>query len=308
MTHILLTGAGFSYNWGGPLAAEVFNGLLSDNDIDGPTRELLFAAHGAGGFERVLAQLQLSAAPEDRKRYNALITAVVGLFNGLNNTFMQIQNFEFESMPEIPYSVHRFLTRFHAIFTLNQDALMELHYIPLVSGFKWGRANLPGVKYLNSYRSGTKHDCFALMEPNPADFAIGPGVQPYIKLHGSVNWVSAPDRVLIMGGEKTVSINRFPLLTWYHQEFRKMLQRPEARLMVIGYGFGDAHINDAILDGLKNGLRFYLVDPSGLRVLENDSRLPRFRNQLIGMSTKPLKDIFGGNRYEHSQLVKFLES
>jgi hypothetical protein len=34
MTHILLTGAGFSYNWGGPLAAEVFNALLSDKDID----------------------------------------------------------------------------------------------------------------------------------------------------------------------------------------------------------------------------------------------------------------------------------
>jgi len=115
MTHILLTGAGFSHNWGGPLAADVFNGLLSDKDLDGLTRDLLFAAHGSGGFERVLADLQLSADPEDKKRYNALITAVVGLFNGLNNTFMQIRNFEFEGMPEIPYSVHNFLTRFHAI-------------------------------------------------------------------------------------------------------------------------------------------------------------------------------------------------
>jgi hypothetical protein len=34
MTHILLTGAGFSYNWGGPLAADVFNALLSDGGID----------------------------------------------------------------------------------------------------------------------------------------------------------------------------------------------------------------------------------------------------------------------------------
>jgi len=184
---------------------------------------------------------------------------------------------------------------------------MELHYIPLVGGHNSGRANLPGVKYLNSYRSGTKHDCFALMDPNPADFKIGPGVQPYIKLHGSVNWVSAPDRVIIMGGEKVVAIYRFPLLNWYHQEFRKMLQRPEARLMVIGYGFGDAHINDAIVDGLKNGLKLYVVDPAGLRVLDNDRRISPFRSQLIGISTKSLKETFGGNRYEHSQLVKFLE-
>jgi hypothetical protein len=249
--------------------------------------------------------LQLSAEPEDKKSYNALITAVVGLFNGLNNTFMQIRNFEFEDMLERPFSVHNFLVRFHAIFTPNQDALMELHYIPLVGGLNWGRANLPGVKYLNSHRTGTKHDCFALMDPNPADFMIGPGVQPYIKLYGSVNWVSAPDRVIIMGGEKAVAIDRFPLLTWYHQEFRQMLRRPEARLMVIGYGFGDAHINDAIVDGLKNGLRLYVVDPSGLEVLDNDRRISAFRKQLIGISTKPLKETFGGNRYEHSQLIKF---
>jgi hypothetical protein len=69
MTHILLTGAGFSYNWGGPLAADVFNGLLSDNDIDDHTRNLLFASHGSGGFERILADLQLSADREDKRRY-----------------------------------------------------------------------------------------------------------------------------------------------------------------------------------------------------------------------------------------------
>src|SRR5689334_12659516 len=34
MTFLLLTGAGFSHNWGGPLASEVFSQVLSDNDID----------------------------------------------------------------------------------------------------------------------------------------------------------------------------------------------------------------------------------------------------------------------------------
>jgi hypothetical protein len=56
MTFILLTGAGFSYNWGGLLASEVFNALLAGNDIDAPTRDRLFDA----GFEQVLADLQLS--------------------------------------------------------------------------------------------------------------------------------------------------------------------------------------------------------------------------------------------------------
>jgi len=34
MTFILLTGAGFSYNWGGPLASDVFSALLADKDND----------------------------------------------------------------------------------------------------------------------------------------------------------------------------------------------------------------------------------------------------------------------------------
>ena len=71
----------------------------------------------------------------------------------------------------------------------------------------------------------------------PGDFRISPRMQPYIKLHGSYNWVegSAGSRILVMGGQKAVNIGRFPLLTWYHQEFRNFLNRPGAKLMVIGY-------------------------------------------------------------------------
>jgi hypothetical protein len=58
------------------------------------------------------------------------------------------------------------------------------------------------------------------MEPNPSDFTMPPTVQSYVKLHGSVNWVesSIGQRVLIVGGQKAVSIGRYPILTWYHEE------------------------------------------------------------------------------------------
>jgi hypothetical protein len=46
MTNLLLTGAGFSYNWGGPLASDVFSNLLSDNHVDDHTRRLLLEADG----------------------------------------------------------------------------------------------------------------------------------------------------------------------------------------------------------------------------------------------------------------------
>ena len=48
--------------------------------------------------------------------------------------------------------------------------------------------------------------------------------------------------MLVMGGNKAVNINQYPLLRWYSQKFSEYLGRPQARLMVIS-SFGDAHIN-----------------------------------------------------------------
>ena len=59
--------------------------------------------------------------------------------------------------------------------------------------------------------------------------------------------------MLVMGGNKAVDINQYPLLRWYSQKFSEYLGRPQARLMVIGYSFGDAHINKTITDAADNG-------------------------------------------------------
>ena len=41
MNHFLLTGAGFTRNWGGILASEMFNQLLGSALLDEPLRRLL---------------------------------------------------------------------------------------------------------------------------------------------------------------------------------------------------------------------------------------------------------------------------
>jgi len=69
-----------------------------------------------------------------------------------------------------------------------------------------------------------------------------------------VNWMESNrgKRILIMGGQKAVSIGLFPILQWYHDEFRKMLTRPSAKLH--GHRVqlqATAHINDAIVDGMR---------------------------------------------------------
>jgi hypothetical protein len=210
--------------------------------------------------------------------------------------------------------------RFDAIFTLNQDTLLEQKYIPFVGGPKWGRAHLPGVKYLgNPQFTGSIHDRIAIMEPNPSEFRLSPGVQPYIKLHGSTNWNDGTSggRILIMGGRKAVSIHQFSILSWYQQVFRDMLMRAGARLMVIGYSFGDVHINDAIMDAIKQSdLKVFLIDPSGDQIL--DKRDPHatipdhpgplvetIPARLIGISRRPIESTFNDDTVEHGNLIKF---
>jgi hypothetical protein len=304
-TYLLLTGAGFSRNWGGPLASEVFEALLADRDIDGHTRSLLFK----DPFEQVLADLQVSTAPEDQARYSKLITAVVGIFNGMNNTFLQT-TFEFENPPSVQHSVASFLSKFNAIFTLNQDALIELNYNPMMGPpNNWAALHLPGMRFLASFRpSGARQDKFAVMEPNPSDLKFpGGSVQPYVKLHGSVNWVESTQgqRILIMGGQKAASIGRFPILTWYQEEFRKMLLRPCTRLMIIGYSFSDTHMNDAIAAGLEAGLELFIIDPAAKAAITHDPRIHAAQAQIIGLSARPLSGTFGGDRYAHTQIMQF---
>ena len=302
------------------LSDDVFQYLLGCSELDDELRRLLWRNRStSGGFEDVLADLQLAGDDDSKRRYNILTSALVGMFNGMGLAFMQ-REFEFRNPPDTRYSMASFLPRFDAIFTLNQDTLLEQKYIPFVLGHRWGGAHLPGLKLLgNPTFTGSVHDRIAPLEPNPGEFKLATNIQPYIKLHGSCNWNdgSSGGRILVMGGQKAISINQFPILTWYQQEFRNYLLRPGARLMVIGYSFSDAHINNAIMDAIKGGdLRIFLVDLAGERIL--DKRDPRAQipdhpgplmevipPRIIGMSQRPISSTFNDDTVEHSNLMRF---
>lgn len=107
------------------------------------------------------------------------MTSVAGIFNRMNNTFMHVR-FEFEDLPSVQHSVVAFLSRFHAIFTLNQDALLEQHYNPHIGPpMNWGRMNTPGMRFMPPFQpTGSRQDKFAVMEPNPPFTNFGTGAQP----------------------------------------------------------------------------------------------------------------------------------
>lgn len=319
MPNYLLTGAGFSRNWGGWLATEAFEYLLGCREIDDTLRYKLWQSRRHGnGFEDTLAELQQTYEhnkdPATGQQLRTFNSALAGMFNAMTQAFQRIA---FEPNTDSQFSIVSFLERFDALFTLNQDMLLELHYLHAVVGRgKWSAARSPGIRVFNPRSTGVMIDRVAQAQPDPAGFACDPRIQPYFKLHGSANWTGGPTNgvMLIMGGNKHLSISQFPLIQHYHSEFRRLLGVGGSRLMIIGYSFGDKHINDIIGSAVDNGLKLFIVDPLGVDVINKTEPRPirvpdpffeKLAPNIVGASRRPFLQTFATDVVEFSKLSAF---
>jgi hypothetical protein len=239
--------------------------------------------------------------------------AVSALFERLNKTFI---NKKFEFSNDLVFSVKRFLARFDSIFSLNQDLLLEIHYMQGFSPLgKWSNVVPPGVQWVPPAEHTGSYDLtMCKWVPNP-NFVPGQGDQPFYKLHGSSNWQTESGQpLLIMGNGKTGAIERFPVLRDYHEQFAARLNEQNAKLMVIGYSFQDEHINAVIERASReHGLGTYVVDLRGREVLI-DPKMERAPIRpkrdiedikLIGELRRPLSAVFGDDIYAHGELMRF---
>jgi hypothetical protein len=137
MSYVLLTGAGFSRNWGGWLAYEAFEYLLGCLEITPVIRNELWRAKINGsGFEGALDALRaLYATYKDERHETELRTfegMLFGMFDTMNSSYATIDHFEPGRNPttlgQQPTLVRDFLCRFDKIFTLNwHRRTTELH-------------------------------------------------------------------------------------------------------------------------------------------------------------------------------------
>lgn len=272
---ILLTGAGFTRNFGGFLAedmwAYIFNHplvqqqqfvkelMLDDFDYESIYNKILFEPTG--------------------RLYNFVDREAIkkAVFDSYIELDKSIQN-PSHAYPVNHHNFMNFIERFADrdnetcyFFTLNQDIYMERHFTASAS---CRPLTLPGV----------------LRKPNPADnnarkqdlrvedFITLPNEEEvnriktatlsssefhYVKLHGSFNWKSSNSTdVMVIGENKEDAIRREPILSWYFEIFRKVLAQSSVKLLVLGYSFRDKHINEIIADSLQlNGLRLYVLSP-----------------------------------------------
>jgi len=330
MSHILLLGAGFSRNWGGWLASEAFEYLVGCPEISSNPHllDLLWRYQPTGGFENALAQVQADFIRDHQSNTSHLQdiqSAVIRMFDDMNRGYFDHTDFEFQQARE--RTVGTFLSRFDAIFTLNQDLLLEHYYIDqqvalLSSRWKNG-SEMPCMKPIHDSHA-TDPNSFAQrwwIPVPPDEFRLDDRCQPYFKLHGSSNWREvhgAP--LLIMGGNKIREIGFSPLLSWYHQQFEEHLYQANTRLMVIGYGFRDAHINEVIMRAVNgHGTKMFIISPEGGDLARTVRPFHRaalgdvteleetFKRGLIGASRRSLREIFGGDTIEHNKVMRFFK-
>jgi len=105
-------------------AAEAFEYLLGHPKIDSSIRDVLWHNRSTG-FEAALSTLQ-ELSPRDN-RLERMLSALADMYSDMENAFEGIRfNFENEHKE---YSLVDFLWKFDAIFTLNQDLLLERFYV-----------------------------------------------------------------------------------------------------------------------------------------------------------------------------------
>lgn len=312
MKYVLLLGAGFSCNWGGWNASEVNDFLPTVPALRASRHvvQVLTRTAGTGGFEEALAEIEddydRSPTPENRAHLDTLQSAITTMFLTMEAAFKQRPSWDFCNL--VQFKIARFLSGFDAIFSLNQDLLPERHYhdldLALCQPKKWFGWRRPGIQVFPDPSVTTNEPDKIKWTPRPPPFVIEPAHQPYFKLHGAWNWRSADGRqMLVMGGNKAASINKHPLLTWYHEQFEAHMSEPDSRLMVIGYGFADPHINETIERAVdaNPSMLLFLVDPKGRSILPK--RIAAIDN--AGTSRPLLRDTFAGNEAERQKLMSF---
>ena len=268
---LLLTGAGLTKNFGGFLASEMWARIYNRASSVPKIRSLMLATRS---FEDAFFDAQHADYSEEVRE--ALSSAIFRAYEDLDHVLREWNWTEGSPHRLNEYGFRNFIHQFAGapnesgfIFTLNQDLLIERIYhngegpksliIPSVD-------RLPGVTIfpVNPLQ----------LEINPAQFLkpiesaepsrIEPAGFHYVKLHGSYGWAQSGDLPgMLIGGEKEESIQASPLLSRYFQVFEDALSAGSRRLLVIGYGWHDDHINRVIAAAIEqHGLEVFILGPN----------------------------------------------
>jgi len=270
---ILLTGAGFSKDFGGFLRKEMWEKIFNNRFLKESYPRINELANKVLNYdyESIYSEVHGDLFKEEKDAIDGFFLKVYKqLDESIRSVFWR---------NNVPRDVKELIQRFSRkwgggeyFFTLNQDLLIERLFFSEIHipGFNAGN----GISLIRDKEFSEEYIYEVPNNPsNQEPLTVAPLKLHYIKLHGSFNWISSDGhRRMVIGKNKRGQIASEPLLEYYLNIFKKELLQKSVRLLVIGYSFLDEHINEVIA---KSDVELHVIDP-----LEFDS----FKNEL---KTKP---------------------
>jgi len=288
--HVLLTGAGFTHNFGTPLADEMWSAIFNDEQIQAE-HNIKNLMKSNCNYEKIYNIIMEESYTKNEKE--AFNNTIYSAYENIDSII--IDYFTRGNKDNILHDIRTMIGLFSNqkkksfFFTLNQDLFIERFYSPN-SNHIWMKPNIPGIK--NKYNWFSR-DFSKPLEPSdycPVPNKVELNDNPdsldgnffYVKLHGSCNWTdSNGKRLILTGSRKAEQIQNESLLAHYLKIFEGVLFQPEQRLLIIGYGFGDKHINKIIANAVKNhGLELFIISPKSPNKFWKDLLLECFGDDI----------------------------
>jgi hypothetical protein len=263
----LLTGAGFSKDFGGYLVDEMWHEIFNDDAVKKFPK---LANITSNDFDYESIYYKIHSDPQytdDNKKAidDAILKAYISIDNRIKNAGRESS----QLIGDVNKVIERFSSscRFDGggfFFTLNQDYYVERWFSSSNATLHHPYINNPNAGWhMGNNNFDDKYYIVAPEEPLKNEESLKVADLHYIKLHGSFNWKrSDGSNLMIIGQDKEKMITEEPLLTHYSNIFECELNKENARLLVIGYGFKDDHINKVIANAMINfGLKLVIVAP-----------------------------------------------
>lgn len=269
--NVLLTGAGFTANFGGFLAWEMWSKIFNNPKMVSLGNTKL-ALKNNFDFEGVYHEVMTSSKYKDER--------------------IEFQNVLFEAYADMDSMLkqERNLLNWHGVrdllsqfvgangeigscITLNQDLMLERK-------MNWQPFGPSQVHYRGNFGTIRPEDIDpnrSITLPNQSEidqfehtFSDSNGIA-YIKVHGSHGWVSGTgERQMVFGLNKLEAIQKEPLLMFYLNRMNEILNRQGVKVLVIGYSFRDPHINNCLLDAIEQSrIKLYILSPERPEVLKH---------------------------------------
>lgn len=295
--HILLTGAGFTNAVNAYLTIQIWEHAFNQPEVAGDEilrKEMLNNGHDLN-YEQIYWVLQKTQGYE--KAFANYLIALDRVFAQIDEIIRTSLIGETKTHGVNLGSLYEWLAGFRNktgapgfIFTLNHDLFLERFL-----GSKAGAPLMPGVpgnvqpevvaktrtlEKIKIPKDASREEITKQLR----DFNL-------IKLHGSSNWMYEDGgATMLTGPRKMDAVKLHPLLEAYGRIFTDTLVSCKGQLWVIGYGFGDQNVNDAISKGIENGLSVYIIDLALPREFLN--RTGNIRNAVRGYIRNSLVGVF----------------